>query len=141
MGPEAYWDLIDTQQACRIIARETKTAIQVNLDKATGSAQPVAMLEELLKAVEGPLANMKNNETRKLQIGTVYPPRNISGELDQSAASEVLHTDALVCEDSTKHNMPLCRSPTVYKKYCDVTERASSEAAEECIGIPNEARA
>ena len=64
---------------------------------------------------------------------------NISGESDQRAAPEVLHTDALVCEDSTTHNMPLCRSPADYEQYYNVIEHKSFEAAEECIGIPNEA--
>ena len=83
----------------------------------------------------------KNKERRNLPIGTVYQPTNISGQRGQRAASDVLHTDALVCEDSTTHNMPRCRSPTDYETYYNVIERASSEAAEECIGIPNEARA
>ena len=32
---EAYWDLIDTQRACRIIASPNKQATQVHLDKVT----------------------------------------------------------------------------------------------------------
>ena len=57
---EAYWDLIDTQRACKIIATETKKAIQVNLDTTNGGVRPVTMLEELLKTVEGPVASRKN---------------------------------------------------------------------------------
>ena len=71
----------------------------------------------------------------------MYPSSNISGEVKHRAAAEVLEVDALVCEDSIKHKKPLCRSPTDYEKYFDVIERASAEAAEECMGVPVEARA
>ena len=51
---EAYWDLIDTQRRCRIISSFIKNATQVHLDKLSGGFRPLTMLEESLKAIEGP---------------------------------------------------------------------------------------
>ena len=42
---EAYWDIIDTQKACRSIAAASKKASQVNLDKSTGGVRLLTMLE------------------------------------------------------------------------------------------------
>ena len=113
---ETYWDRIDTQRACKIIATETKKAIQVNLDKANGGVRPITLLEESLKAVEGPVASRQNKEIQKWPTGNVYPPVNISSKIKKRAASDVLQTNALVYEDTTKHKRPLCRSPTDYEK-------------------------
>ena len=70
---EAYWDFIDIQRACQVVATEIKTATQVNLDKAAGGVRPLAMLEESLKAIEGPVANRKNEGRQQWPTGTVYP--------------------------------------------------------------------
>ena len=44
-------------------------------------------------------------------------------------------------EDSKKQKQHLCRSLTDHEKYFNIIERASAEAAEECMGVPIEARA
>ena len=93
------------------------------------------MLEESLKAIEGPVASRMNQPRLKWPAGTVYPSSNLSGEAEHREAAEVLQIDALVCEDSIKHKKPFCRSPTDYEKYFNIIERASAEAAEECMGI------
>ena len=43
---DAYWDPIDTQRTCRIVASAIKKAIQVHLDKPIGGVRPLTMLEE-----------------------------------------------------------------------------------------------
>ena len=124
-----------------MVATEMKKATQVNLDKAAGGQKPLTMLEESLEAIEGPVACRKNKARQQWPTGTVYPSSNISGEAKRRAAAEVLNIDALVFEDNIKHTMPLCRSPTDYEKYFNIIERASAEAAEECMGVPLETRA
>ena len=64
----------------------------------------------------------------------------MSGEADHRAAAEVIQIDALVCEDSMKHNKPLCRSPTDYETIFNIIERPSAEAVDECMGVPYQAR-
>ena len=49
--------------------------------------------------------------------------------------SYVLLTDAVVCKDKTKHEMPLWLSPTYYGTYYNVFEPAPAVAAEEYIEI------
>ena len=71
---DAYWDLIDTQRACGIIAAATKIATQVHLDKATGGVRPLTMLEESFKAIEGLVAHRKTRARRVWPDGTVYLP-------------------------------------------------------------------
>ena len=68
---EAYWDLIDTQRARKVVATEIKKATQVNLD-AAGGVRPLTMLEEFIKAIKGPIASRKNQAPIQLPIGTVY---------------------------------------------------------------------
>ena len=71
-------------------------------------------------------------------MGTVYQPTNLAGEKGKRATSEVFYTDAMVCEDSTMHNRPFCRSLIAYEKYYSEIQRSASEAVEECMDIPEE---
>jgi hypothetical protein len=50
---EAYWDFIDTQGACGIVAAASKMAVQVYLDKPSGGVRPLTMLEESFKPIKG----------------------------------------------------------------------------------------
>ena len=113
---EAYWDFIDTRRACGIIAATIKKASQVNLDKSTGGVRRLTMLEESFKAIEGPVARRKTNARREWSDGTTYPPANLAGERGKRAASEVLYTDAMVCDGNIKHKRPFSRSPTDYQE-------------------------
>ena len=114
IGPaqEAYWDLIDTQRACGIIAATSKMAIQVHLDKASGGVRLLTMLEDSFKAIEGPVARRKTEARRSWPDGTVYQPFNLAGEVSKRAAPEVLYIDELVCEDVMEYNMEFSRTPT-----------------------------
>ena len=117
---EAYWDFIDTQRACRIIASPNKQATQVHLDKLTGGFRPLTMLEESLKAIEGPPSRRRAYQRCQWPIGTVYYDFNLAGELHIRATLEVLALDTMVCEDSLLHNRPLSRSPTDYEKFFNI---------------------
>ena len=114
---EAYWDLNDTQRTSRIVASAVKKAIQVHLDKPTGGVRPLTMLEESFKAIEGPPARRKAWARRVWPVSTVYCAFNLAVEIYKRVASEVLYTDALVCEDATESNRPFCRTPTDYEKF------------------------
>ena len=138
---DAYWDFIDTQMASGIIASHTKMAVQVNLDKPSGGVRPLTMLEESFIAIEGPVARRKTKARHALLDGTVYLPFNLAGEISKRAASEVLYTDALVCEDAMKYSRDFCRTPIDYEKYSNVMQTASCDAVEECMGVPYEATA
>ena len=71
--------------------------------------------------------------------GTVYFPFNLAGEVAKRATSEVLNTDALVCEDAIRYKNDFCRTPTDYEKYYNVIQTAACEAVEECMGVPTDA--
>ena len=107
-------DFIDTQRSRSVVASKIRNSDQVNLDKISRGVRPLTMLEESLKVIEGAIASKKNQARTQLPIGTVYPSSNIAGEAEHRAAATVLQIDALVCEDSTKYNKPLCKSPTDY---------------------------
>ena len=134
---EAYWDLIDTQRECRIIASPIKQATQVHLDKLTGGVRPLTMLEESLKAIEGPPARRRAFQRGEWRIGAVYFDFNLAGELHIRATLEVLALDAMVCEDSQLHNRPLSRSPTDYEKFYNVIQIPVCEAVEQGLGFPS----
>ena len=74
------------------------------------------MLEESFKAIEGTVARRKTKARHAWPDGTVYLPVNIAGEIFKRAASEVLYTDALVCEGAIKYSRDFCRTPTDYEK-------------------------
>ena len=133
---EAYWDLIDTQRACRIIATPLKRATQVRLDKPTGGYRPLTMLEESLKAIEGPPSRRRAQQRSQWPIGTIYFDSNLAGELHIRATLEVLAIDTMVCEDSILHNRPLSRSPTDYEKFFNIIQTPVCEAVEQCMGLP-----
>ena len=61
----------------------------------------------------------------------------MAGEIFKRAASEVLYTDALVCEDATGSNRPFSRTPTDYEKFFNIIQAAVCEAVEECMNIPS----
>ena len=84
------------------------------------------MLDESFGAIEGPAARRKTEAMRYWLDGTVYQPFNMAGEVAKRATSEVLYTDARVCEDAM-----FCRTPTDYEKYYDVIQTASCEAVKE----------
>ena len=101
----------------------------------------MTMLEESFNAIECPVARRKTNARCEWPDGTTYPPANLAGERGKRAASEMQYTDAMVCEDNIKHKRPFSRSPTDCQKCFNVTQRASSEAVEECMRIPKDALA
>ena len=113
---EAYWDLIDTQRACGIIAAASKKAIQVHLDKPSGGVRPLTMLEESFKAIEGPIARRKTQARRTWPDGTVYYQFNLAGEVSKRATSEVLYIDALVFDDAIIYKRDFCRTPLGLRK-------------------------
>ena len=80
------------------------------------------MLEESLKAIEGPPSRRRAWQRSQLPIGTVYHSSNLAGELHIRATLEVLVTDTMVCEDSILHDRPLSRSPTDYEKFFNILQ-------------------
>ena len=58
------------------------------------------MLEEFLKAIEGPPARRRALKRREWRAGVVFLDFNVAGELHIRATLEVLCLDALVCEDA-----------------------------------------
>ena len=136
---EAYWNFIDTQRACRIIATPIKRATQVHLDKSTGGYRLLTMLEESLKAIEGPPSRRRAQQRAQLPIGTIYFDFNLAGELHIRATLEVLSLDIMVCEDALLPNRPLSRSPTDYEKFFNIIQIPVCEAVEQCMGLPGDA--
>ena len=66
---DAYWQLVDTQRACAIIAGPNKVADQLNIPKP-GGWRPLTMLEESLKAIEGPVARRICRHVMAMQMAT-----------------------------------------------------------------------
>ena len=99
------------------------------------------MLEESFKAIEGVVCRRRLARRAALPDGAVYSACNLAGEPGKAAACEVLYADALVCEDSTRHSRPLCRIPADYEKFFNTVEMAAVDAVEECVGMPDRARA
>ena len=83
---EAYWDLIDTMRLSTLLADRSKDAIQVNLTKEAGGYRPLLMLEETIKAVEGPVARRRVSRRSSLVPGHVYSQCNLAGEAGCRAA-------------------------------------------------------
>ena len=135
---EAYWDLIDTQRGCRIIASSIKNAIQVHLDKLSGGFRPLTMLEESLKAIEGPPARRRALQRGEWPNGAVFFDFNLAGEFHIRATLEVLALDAMVCEDAQLFNLPFSRSPTDYEKFFNTIQIPVCDAVEQALGIPGE---
>ena len=138
---EAYWLLTDVQRECGLIASVTKKAVQVNLGKPTGGFRPVAMLEESLKVIEGPVARRRVRARRSMPDGSVYSAANLAGESGRQAAAEVLYLDALVCEDAGRFARPLCRLPADYEKFFNAIQLSVVDAVDQCRGLPDAARA
>ena len=86
------------------------------------------------------MARRKARIRLELGIGNVYSDTNLAGEMGQHAAQETLYLDILVCEDSIRHHMPMCRTPTDYKKFHNTFERAPLDAVEKKRGIPGDVR-
>ena len=86
------------------------------------------------------MARRKARIRLELGIGSVYSDTNLAGEMGQHAAQETLYLDILVCEDSIRHHMPMCRCPTDYEKFYNTFERAPLDAVEEQRGIPGDVR-
>ena len=57
---EAYWRLVDAQRGYGIVARRHKRGLQPNQPEPKGGYRPLTMLEETLKAVEGPTARRRS---------------------------------------------------------------------------------
>ena len=110
LAQEAYWDFIDTQRACGIVAAASKMAVQVHLNKPFGGVRPLTMLEESFNAIEGPVARRKTEARRSWPDGTVYQPFNLAGEAAKRATYDLLYIDALI-------------------------QTSSCEAVEECMGV------
>ena len=51
----AYWQLIDTQRACAIVASPNKQAEQINLPKLQGGSRPLTMWKSVLRPLKTPL--------------------------------------------------------------------------------------
>ena len=137
---EAYWLLVDVQRATGIVASPAKRALQVNLPKPSGGFRPVTLLEETLKAIEGPVARRRVTARRGLSDGEVYSACNLAGEPGRVATAEVLYTDVLVCEDAVLYNRPFSRVPADYEKFFNTIQLRTVDAVDECRGIPEAAR-
>ena len=98
------------------------------------------MLEEDFKAIEGLVTRRQVQERSVMQAGTVYCASNKAYEAGVPAASEVLSLDALVCEDSVRHAVPLCRVPADYVNYFNTIELPVVDACMQARGIPDGAR-
>ena len=72
---------------------------------------------------------------RRYRLLPVQPGREVA----KRATSDVLNTDALVCEDAIRYKKDFCRTPTDYKKYYNAIQTAACEAVEECMGVPTDA--
>ena len=99
------------------------------------------MLEKSFKAIECHVVRWKTIARRDWPDGSVYQPTNLAGEQGKRATSEVVYTDAMVCEGSAKHHRPFSRSPFDHETYYNVIQRSASEAMEECMGIPKGVKA
>jgi hypothetical protein len=53
----------------------------------------------------------------------------------------MLYTDAMVCEDSLRHDLPLSVVDVDYEKFFNTLARPAVDAVEECRGVPGDARA
>ena len=132
---DAYWQLVDTQRACGLVASGNKRAVQVNMCKPQGGWRPLSMLEESFKGIEGPVARRKVLVRARLASGAIYSSANLAGEARRRATCEVLYVDALVCEDSQWHGRPFCRVPADYEKFYNTIELSSVDAVEEARGF------
>ena len=70
------------------------------LGQAFRRVRPLTMLEDSLKAIEGPVARRKTKARHAWPDGTVNVPFNLAGEISKRTASEVLYIDVLICEDA-----------------------------------------
>ena len=70
---EAYWDFIDTQRACSVVAENIRKATQVNLDKTSDGVRPLTMLEESRTAIEGPVASITNQACNGRWVPYTHP--------------------------------------------------------------------
>jgi len=136
---DAHWSLTNTQRACAVVASALKNATQVNIPKAVGY-RPLAMLEESFKIIEGLPARRRSAARLGSKLGSVYSASNLAGEARQQATSAVLCLDAMLCEDSIRHGRPFSRLASDYEKFYNTMEKMTIDAAEECRGVPDDAR-
>ena len=137
---EAYWDLIDTMRLSTLLADRSKDAIQVNLTKEAGGYRPLVMLEETLKAVEGPVARRRVSRRSSLVPGHVYSQCNLAGEAGCRAAQEVMYGDALICEDAMAFQRPFSRVPSDLEKFFNAIQAGVVASVDEIRGVPDAAR-
>ena len=96
---------------------------QVHIHKAAGGKLPLAMSEESLKSIEGPATRRRVQARMRLDVGQIYAPANLAGEVGFHAAAESLYTDCLVFEGSQRHGMPLSRFAADYEKFFNTLAR------------------
>ena len=94
----------------------SKTRPRYTWTKLLGGFRLLTMLEESLKAIEGPPARRRALKRSEWRAGVVFLDFNLAGELHIRATLEVLVLDALVCEDAQLFNIPFSRTPTDYEK-------------------------
>ena len=136
----AYWQLVDTQRSCALVAHQAKLADQVHIPKTSGGIRPLSMLEESLKAIEGVSSRRRVLARKDLRVGQIYASSNLAGEPGFQAAAEAMYVDCFVCEDSLRHFMPLSRVGADYENFFSTIVRSACDALEECRGVPDDAR-
>jgi hypothetical protein len=112
----AYWQLVNTQRSCALVAHQAKLADQVHIPKTSGGIRPPSMLEESPKAIEGVSSRRRVLARKDLRVRQIYASSNLAGEPGFQAAAEAMYVDCFVCEDSLRHFMPLSRVGADYEK-------------------------
>ena len=131
---DTFWGLLNIQQCLGIVTTRSKKGIQVNLDKPKGGFRPLAMLEESLKAIGGPVVWRRVLARCICENGTTYGARNLAGEAGRHAAPEALYADTFVCEDALRHDLPMCRIPSDYEKLYNTVQRTVADTVDSCEG-------
>ena len=134
---ELFWELLDCQRLSALVAPSLKRAIQVHMPKPTGGYRALSMLEEAFKALEGPVTKRLQQQPSFLTSFSITNQAYVPGV---NAASEVLHTDALLCEDAVRHGRSICRIPSDYEKIFNTLLLPQIDAVLQARGVPDCAR-
>ena len=114
-----------------------KQAVQVNIPKPTARPRLLTMLEESFKAIEGLVCRRRPAARCNAPL---YGSCNLAGDPGWRAASEVLFSDTLLCEDSVRHSRPMCCMPEYYDKFFNKILLSVADAVDESVGVPESFR-
>ena len=137
---EAYWESLDIQRACSMIAECLKYALQINMPKPAGGHRPLTMLEEDFKAIEGAATRRQVAPRKSRYSDPVYSLLNKGYSPGVAAAPEALYLDALVCEDAALHSRPLARLGIDFAKYFNSIVLAEVDAMWHAKGLQDDVR-